>query len=946
MSGPFSSKRKNKVFSDVYNMSGDISKRPNYLKTIIFDQTMFKSRDSYSKAIIDSYLPSSGITMKRVVPYARKLNYYNKVGQSNASIRIPKALDTGKIRDVLEYRFNKQLRVFSSEIDSADVDWWGIRYLLDNAPERIDEIMDIDYQPGYEDILIRFYETEESEEPYELLYFEVDDLDVDPSAEYLYVKYAEDGEPLIVDSEDGDDEIVDVFPTVVGYGDVVSDKATPTLFEWEDTVQVEDIYPTYSDVQSTKTTSSETQDVRIRSYSKTDVEADVGPNARPTRKTTDIQLTNTWILVPEVTTESQIFPTFTRVTTTTVYSLVPSKKAKVSWELTETFSMNKQKLFIYKRGTGDGELDALFSSVIEEGGYFPVIPVKVDIKTGTNPKSVFIDRDKIEYPSSGSKPSWDGAYAGSTGGRSGGLSFRPPKVDPPDPSASISHLQGLYTLNKKLFKKISGNKDGYQKILDGLKSNGDVGNINNIYVMHAVPLNTPENAGKKYIYHFFDRISSLSPNADREYATYQGLWDAAHASAVAYGDWLDAQNDKNNPLFGTVEPGIIPYPQLPTSSVSLKTLTAFRLNYSVSWGKVVKSSGIGKAYPDMKMGEVRITKGGTRKQEIGFDNNGNSIFKYFRISSSSEIIEIRYQDKEDSWVSLTVYGLRSANIINRGKGIHVSAHAALNDSEESELLIPVNNAVFSSMRLIDRTQLAVTMSYMVLNYYAEYKEKWYQRDFGKALIMIVLVVVVVLSAGTGAPAAAGVGGAVATAVGATGIAALIIATAVNAIVGLIVSRLITKAAVAVFGEKLGMIIGAIVSMMVMNGLNSYMDTGSVNIMSSFTAPNLIKMGAAISQDMAKTMQQEAANIVDAMHGAQEEFQAVSDELTKLYENEFSDRTIIDPLKFLEKSQNSQQTFELPEVFFARTLMTGSDIADLSNNAIEATINLEYTIGNK
>jgi len=910
MAGPFSSKRKNKVFSDIYNLAGDINNRPNYLKTVIFDQTMFKNRNSYGQALRDSYLPSAGITMRRVVPYARKLDYFDKIGQTDASIRIPKVLDNNIIRDVLEYRFNKQLRIFSSEIGNADIEWWGIRYLLDNAPERVNEIMDIDFQPGTGDILISFYETEESEEPYELLNFDVDDLDVDPMAEYLYVKYAEDGEPVTADSEEGEDETVEEFPSVAGYGAAISDETTPTLFEWEDKVETEDIYPTYSDTQTTQTSNSETQDVRIRLYSKTDVIADVGPDDRPTRKTTNIQLTDTWVLVPEVTTESQIFPTFTRIITTTVYSLVPSKKAKVSWELVETFSVNKQKLFIYQKGTGDGMLDDLFSSVIEEGGYFPVIPVKVDIKSGTSPVSVFIDRDDIIYSGS-----------------------------------PVSHLQGLYTLNKKVFKKISANKKGYQKILDGLMENGDVGSINNIYVLHAVPLNTPENAGKKYIYHYFDHISNLSPNADREYATYQGLWDVAHASAIAYGEWLDAQGDRDNPLFGTVEPGIIPYPQLPTVSVSLKTLTAFRLNYSVSWGKVVKSSGTGKAYPDMKTGEVRITKEGTSRDEIHFDNNGSSIVKHFISGDSSEIIEIRFQDKEDSWVSLKVYGLRSDNIINRGKGIRTKAHDALEDSEETELLIPINNAVYSSMRLIDRTQLGVTMSYMVLNYYAEYKEKWYQRDFGKALIMVALVVITVMTFGAATPATTTIGSMLAVAVGATGVAALIIATAVNALVGLIVSRLITKVAVAVFGEQLGLIIGAIVSVMVMGGINSYTNTGAVNIMDSFSAPNLIKIASSVSQDMAKTMQQEADNIVEAMKGAQEEFQAVSDQLSELYEAEFSDRAFFDPLKFLEKSQNSEVTYETPDTFFARTLMTGSDIADLSNMAIEATINLEYTIGN-
>lgn len=904
---PFSSKTKNKVFSDIYNMAGDINNRPNYLKTVLFDQTMFKNRDSYGEALRDSYLPSAGVTMKRVVPYARELDYFNKIGQTNASISIPKVLDNNKIRDVLEFRFNKRIRVFTSEVGNADVNWWGTRYLLENAPERINEIMDIDFQPESEEILISFYETEESEEPYESISFGVDDLDVDPLAEYLYVKYAEEEEPVTVDSGGGDDETVEEFPSVAGYDSAVSDVTTPTLFEWEDTVEIEDIYPTYSDTQTTKTSSSDTQNIRIRLYSKTDVDADVGPNDRPTRKTSNVQLTDTWLLVPEVTTKSQIFPTFTRVTTTTVYSLVPSKKAKVSWEITETFSMIKQKLFMYRRGTGDGELDALFSSVFEEGGYFPVIPVKVDIVSGKKPVSVFIDRDEI--------------------------------------SGASSHLQGLYTLNKKVFKKISGNRKGYQQILDGLMENKDVGDINNIYVMHAVPLNTPENAGKKYIYHFFDHVSRLSPNADREFATYQGLWDEAHASAIAYGEWLDAQGDKDNPLFGTVEPGIRPYPQMPATGVSLKLLHAFRLNYTISWGKLVKSSGTGKAYPDMRVGEVRISKAGRGRDELRFDNNGSFIFKYFFGSSSSDIIEITYQDKVDSWVSLKVYGLRSDNIINKGKGIRTSAHSALDDAEETELLIPINNAVYSSMRLVDRTQLGVTMSYMVLNYYAEYKEKWYQRSFGKAFISIVLVAVTVLSFGAAAPATAGIGAAVAVAVGATGVAALIVASAVNALVGLIVSRLVSKAAVAVFGEKLGLVIGAIVSMMAMNGMNSYMNTGSVNIMDSFTAPNLIKMGSAISQDMAKTMQQEAANIVEAMQGAQAEFQAVSDQLAGLYEAEFSNQAFFDPLKFLEKSHNSQETFELPDAFFARTLMTGSDIADLSNMAVEATLNLEYTIGN-
>ena len=137
----------------------------------------------------------------------------------------------------------------------------------------------------------------------------------------------------------------------------------------------------------------------------------------------------------------------------------------------------------------------------------------------------------------------------------------------------------------------------------------------------------------------------------------------------------------------------------------------------------------------MKSGEVRIRKSKANRLELIFGNNGSFIFKNFSSSRSSEVVEIIYQEKADSWVSIKVSGLRSDNVINRGKGISTKAHGALDDSEETELLIPINNAVYSSMRLVDRTQLGVTMSYMVLNYYKEYKVKWYQRSFGKAFII-------------------------------------------------------------------------------------------------------------------------------------------------------------------------------------------------------------------
>ena len=63
-----SSKKKIKVFSDIYNLAGDINKRPNFLKTLVFGQTMYKSHPSMGRAITDGYLKGPGIKLRQVVP--------------------------------------------------------------------------------------------------------------------------------------------------------------------------------------------------------------------------------------------------------------------------------------------------------------------------------------------------------------------------------------------------------------------------------------------------------------------------------------------------------------------------------------------------------------------------------------------------------------------------------------------------------------------------------------------------------------------------------------------------------------------------------------------------------------------------------------------------------------------------------------------------------------
>ena len=139
---PFGSKRIVKVFSDVYNLAGDIHQRPNFLKTLMFNQIMYKSQPSMGQAITDGYLNGPGIKLRQVIPTAHRENFYATVGQSQAVIRSLGNLDSAAVRDALNFRLNISASVYEIEMGAPNIYWWGLQYLLDAYPERDREIFD------------------------------------------------------------------------------------------------------------------------------------------------------------------------------------------------------------------------------------------------------------------------------------------------------------------------------------------------------------------------------------------------------------------------------------------------------------------------------------------------------------------------------------------------------------------------------------------------------------------------------------------------------------------------------------------------------------------------------------------------------------------------------------------------------------------------------------
>lgn len=859
-----------------------------------------------SQALSDAYLGGQGIALRRVVPYAEKIKYYEKIGQSQAVIQTSKSVDINELTTAMSYRFGFDVRVYEAEISNLDIEWWTLQHLYKFFPDYSDKIYDSTYNEDTGEIKVEFFENEEDVEPSEILVYPAPTFTsaLTGSGEFLYVVYGGLSSPEVLEEVEEPTHPVDEFPDMTDY-EILDDTTTAVVFDWNREITVLDVYDDGSeDTQYFEQPFETTGDVRTRSYRKIVNNPTSENQIVATRETFISNNTDSFNLVPVVTNEVEELNGFTRYTEIVDYVLEPQKLLYTHYTLAEMFHLGSQEVFIYQKGSGDGLYDDLFTNAVSGGKYFPFIPVKTDLRPGTKARQVFIDKNNM----------------------------------------GSSSLNGLYDMNKKMVRKLTGKMSSYDEIIDSMKDGGDTDQINYAYIIYGASLNTPENAALRYIFQFFKEISKHSPTLEAEYSNYQTEWDVAHQSRLNWQAWYDAQSNVNSPWFGEPEPGILAYPTPPTLSVSLRSIGALNLNYSVSWDGVTTKSGTGKALSGMKVGEVRYRTGGGGVFEHLIDvlKTGKvSIFKAFR--NSSRAITYYYQTTVDTWESITIYGLSSFNLIHRGKGIGIDGHDAIQDKDETGLIIPINDAIFRTMGLVQATQFATASTYLMINYYTDTKEKWYQTGWFKIILVVIVIVVSVYTAGAGAGAASGIGGAIATAAGMTGVAAAVFAAVVNAVAAMIVSRIITAAAVKLFGDKIGIIVGAIISMVAMGAMNSYANGQPVNLLDSFNANNLIKLTTTIAEDLGKLYQEGILEIQNQMKAAQEEFDKKSEELNQLFVTEFGDRGRIDVLKFLDAQDRTGMIAESPESFLARTLMTGSDISELSMSAINTTLDMNYTL---
>lgn len=885
--GLFSRKTKIYVASSVYNLAGDINDRPNYMKTTVIGGILNASNFSMGDVIGNSYISGPGIRMRLFSSWSKN-HYDEQVGLVSPTLNTLAKIDPELVKRNLPTKDGKVLYVQSADIGFGDFQEWCDQYIYENAPSRINEEFEIDIDDDTGVI------TMESLEGGSTITFTP--ANFEQGSRYLYVDYTYysdpkedppvDG-PLLTFSDEGE------LPSTLLWSTVSEDYAARS----ENLTNTTVVHSSFSDgrpdeEETTSDTSTETWNDYTKVYKRgfnlsINTSQVIIDNRVMTHVKHGTKKTSTNSVTEEIDLGGGVIET--RVTTTTSEYIEYTYTSQTVSTQTITEAAGEPHLFIYKEGTGNAELDSLFNAYSDDSRFYPFIPMRTDKR--------WIDLDEAMYP-----------------------------------------------LCKTALRKSTGGK--LNKVLDTLKDNDDIDDIQYIYGAFGCALNSPEDTAKEYIFRFFEMAAEAFP-ADPNYPTMESIVEAytlANMDAEEYSQWW-ADNTSGSVVVST-PPKPPEYPVVPKREYRVRSNKSYKFDMTVEWNYIFETSHTGSAWEGAKKGELKTRMGETiTLSRKSYRTNTQGDLVEYTSSKTMPAFEMLWQTGNSTYKKLTVYGLRHRNMVYKDKSVDSTAKEALDDADESGFLIPLHSRIYRSMSLVRSTQLSTACTYLVLNSYKKVKQKWYQTGAFKIAVIVVAIVISVASMGTGSAAGAGIlgtYGSVGAALGFAGIAAIIVGAIANAVAAMVVMSIISKASTALFGDKLGIIVAAIASFVAMN-VGTALSTGtsmSTMVANMANAQNLTMLTSSVGNGIGQYINASTADTIRKTEEVLQQYNTDSKAIQSKYQEMFGTDGFgaIDPLSFIG--------IESLDCFTNRTLMTGSDIANMSmdmiTNFADITTNIDLT----
>jgi hypothetical protein len=487
--------------------------------------------------------------------------------------------------------------------------------------------------------------------------------------------------------------------------------------------------------------------------------------------------------------------------------------------------------------------------------------------------------------------------------------------------------------------------------LANIAENEDIADIDFTYASFGVSLNVKENACKKYIYKFLKVLLGTAFDSEA-YEAWRAYKAEVKLAQDEWALWALGQGNEQSPYFGRPEPQIPPEPPIPGFQVEVRSANQAYINYNmiISWAGLAEETGLGQRKPGAKKGDLwwEVV---AQEEFRNIAYNGFTGFNGFYLLEPTAVatMALHWQETDNSWRSMICVNLAHINQVYKGRGIRTSAYDAFMDVDESGFIIPLHQQIFREISLIDATQMATASSFLVFNCYVEKKKKWYQSFWFQVIIIIVITVVAVYTGYVSGETAGllGTNVAVGTALGFTGMAAIVAGAAANAIAAMILVSVIQEASTALFGEKWGAIIGMIAGIIVVN-VGTSMSNGqgwAAGFTDLLKADNIMKLTAAAGNGYAEYMQANAMEFSAQAKVLEDSYEEMTRQNQAMYADNIGyGNGVIDPMNLTDAAQQLGFTPESLDSFLSRTLMTGSEIAELSQellyNFTELTLTLD------
>lgn len=881
------------VSSVVYNLAGDIAKRPDYLKTLVIGNVIADNEFSITDTISAGYLYGPGIKLRNFARWADSSGYNALMGFLNAKVNIGDSIDQDVIATRIPVDPGEVALVQTADINFNAVARFSEPYVYENYPALWDAAW-VASLLSNGDIEILFPDTSTATFTPTPAF--------DPNARYLNVRYVTatpDVEGPLVEGTPVTVAVGDPYPDMTGWTEVHDDTPTPSVLVLTETV---DVLITYSDGRPDETSHTETPRDEIYDkiegeYTRTVGLPSVPPEINQQKQWEyHIQIAEAVDLAPVVVEEDEeIEPGVFKHTTTTILDqeLNLIREYRIDTQDVTLSSRSAIKGFNYKYQSGDAVLDAMFNPEEDKGQFFPYIPFRIDnvpVTEATTP---------IIYPSA-----------------------------------------------KTAFRKaVNGRFD--KTILD-IQDNDDIEDIDFIYGMFGVSLNTLEDASKEYIYRLFQFMLS-STYEDAAYLAFKAETVAYKAATDAYNAWQIIQEDgpEDDPLYGTPPPVVPKVPVMPTRGIHIASgdLPIMNFNMIISWAAMSETTGIGQKIPGAKRGQ------------LWWDALSDEVFPEIVFNGTYvetgdirvQRVILNWQETDNSWRSLAFWDLYHANNVYNGNVIVTRAVEALIDAEESGFIVPLHVDLYKQMSIVKSTQMSTACCYMVFNCYTINKQKWYQTGLFQVLVVVVIAIVSVFTGGASA-GLLGTSLGVGTSLGFTGTLAIIVGAVANAVAAMILTQIITSASTQLFGEKIGGIIGTIASMVAINVGTSVATGGSAldGFSNLMKADNLLKLTESVGKGVVGYINQATMDIQKETEQYVKEAELMQKQVDQAYSDNIGyDRAVIDPTSFTDAATQMGFRPESLDSFLGRTLMTGSEIAEMSQtlltNFTQVTLNLDLRV---